>query len=88
MSDKEEKAMQQLSDQELAQAAGGAEIDGGSGGGGASVASTGVGMSWIDEEGVVHQGPMPGATTTAGSANSNPANWTPAPDFDADGTKN
>jgi hypothetical protein len=60
-------SMKKLSDQELAQAAGG-ELD----------PKGGVGpATWVDEFGVLHHGNPPAASTAAGSANSDPANWTP-----------
>jgi hypothetical protein len=65
----QDKSKKELSDKELAQATGGADIGGG-GVGAESLNATAPTTGYVDEEGVYHEGPMPGTMTSAGGASS------------------
>lgn len=67
MSNQESKSKKELSDKELQQATGGADIEGGGGIGAADVNAVTTPGGWTDEEGVFHEGadaaaPAPDAT--------------------------
>lgn len=64
MSVQESKSKKELSDKELQKATGGADIDGSGGTATASVDATTTPVGWTDEEGVFHEGVMPGAVAS------------------------